>query len=90
MIADIANNVMASAKAFASLYHIANMPGTFREFRAGFGSTAGAQQRQRYQCGFTIDDPPAQIFRGLRGGGYASIPRINSPPSYFPDHCAMI
>ncbi len=58
-VADIAGNVLSN-EGVCVLYHIANRPGTFQEFRARFGSTAGAHSDSDTGA-VTIDDPPAQI-----------------------------
>jgi hypothetical protein len=59
LIADVASNVLAR-DAVCILYHIANTRGTFQEFRARFGSNAGAAAGSDTGA-VTIDDPPAQI-----------------------------
>ncbi len=59
MIADIANNVMAREGRLHPLPHREHAR-TFQEFRAGFGSTAGAHSDSDTNA-VTIDDPPAQI-----------------------------
>jgi hypothetical protein len=59
LIADVASNVLAR-DAVCILYHIANTRGTFQEFRARFGSNAGATAGSDTGA-VTIDDPPAQI-----------------------------
>ncbi|HKV54022.1 MAG TPA: hypothetical protein VJN94_05205 [Candidatus Binataceae bacterium] len=59
VIGDIANNLL-DREGVSILYHIANRPGTFQEFRARFGSRAEAN-RESDTGAVTIDDPPAQI-----------------------------
>jgi hypothetical protein len=59
LVADVANNVLAR-DAVCILYHVANTQGTFQEFRARFGSYAGAAASSDTGA-VTIDDPPAQI-----------------------------
>jgi hypothetical protein len=59
LVADVASNLM-SREGVSILYHIANRPGTFQEFRARFGSQAGAVSDSDTGA-VTIDDPPAQI-----------------------------
>ena len=59
LIADVADNLL-SREGMCILFHIANAPGTFQEFRARFGSEAGAN-RDSDTGAVTIDDPPAQI-----------------------------
>jgi hypothetical protein len=59
LLADIANNVLNPA-GVSILYHIANTPRSFQEFRARFGSQAGATTESDTGA-VTIDDPPAQI-----------------------------
>ncbi len=59
LLADVADNVLAS-NGICILFHIANRPGTFQDFRARFGSQAGAASDSDTGA-VTIDDPPAQI-----------------------------
>jgi hypothetical protein len=59
VIADVANNILAR-EGVCILFHIANTPQTFQEFRARFGSHAGAAANSDTGA-VTIDDPPAQI-----------------------------
>ena len=66
-VADIARNVLSS-EGVCVLYHIANKPGTFQEFRARFGSTAGAHSESDTGA-VTIDDPPAQIAAACAAAG---------------------
>jgi len=58
-IADVAANLL-SRDAISILYHIANTRGTFQEFRARFGSSAGSASDSDTGA-VTIDDPPTQI-----------------------------
>jgi len=59
LLADVSNNLLA-ADGICVMYHLANAPGTFQEFRARFGSQADAA-RDSNTGAVTIDDPPAQI-----------------------------
>jgi hypothetical protein len=59
MLADVADNLLSS-NGICILFHIANRPGTFQDFRARFGSQAGATGDSDTGA-VTIDDPPAQI-----------------------------
>ena len=59
LLADVAGNLL-SRDGVCILYHITNTPGTFQEFRARFGSQAGATTNSDTGA-VTIDDPPAQI-----------------------------
>jgi hypothetical protein len=59
LITDLAVNVLAK-DGIAVLYHLANTPQTFQEYRARFGSQAGGNARSDTGA-VTIDDPPAQI-----------------------------
>lgn len=59
LVADIAGNILARDGA-CILYHLAKTAGTFQEFRARFGSQAGAAADSDTGA-VTIDDPPAQI-----------------------------
>jgi hypothetical protein len=59
LLADVADNILAS-NGICILFHIANRPGTFQDFRARFGSQAGATSDSDTGA-VTIDDPPAQI-----------------------------
>jgi hypothetical protein len=59
LIADVAANLLAS-DGIAILYHVANTPQTFQDFRARFGSQS--EGRSKSDTGaVTIDDPPAQV-----------------------------
>ena len=59
LIADVAENLLAR-DGICIMFHIANTPGTFQEFRARFGSEAGRSSHSDTGA-VTIDDPPAQI-----------------------------
>jgi len=59
LITDVADNLLAQ-DGLCIMYHLAITPGTFQEFRARFGSEAGAN-RDSDTGAVTIDDPPAQI-----------------------------
>jgi hypothetical protein len=59
MLADVADNLLAR-EGLCIMYHLGNTPGTFQEFRARFGSKAGARTISNTGA-VTIDDPPAQI-----------------------------
>jgi hypothetical protein len=59
LLADVAENLLAT-NGICILFHIANRPGTFQDFRARFGSQAGATSDSDTGA-VTIDDPPAQI-----------------------------
>jgi hypothetical protein len=59
LIADVATNIL-SRNGVCILFHIANTPGTFQDFRARFGSEAGGNANSDTGA-VTIDDPPAQI-----------------------------
>jgi hypothetical protein len=59
LFADIATDIL-SRDGICMLFHIANAPGTFQDFRARFGSEAGKQADSNTGA-VTIDDPPAQI-----------------------------
>jgi hypothetical protein len=59
MLADVADNLLA-ADGICVMYHLAGAPGTFQDFRARFGSEAGAS-RDSNTGAVTIDDPPSQI-----------------------------
>ena len=59
LLADVANEVLIR-DGVCVLYHIAYAPRTFQEFRARFGSEAGARPASNTGA-VTIDDPPAQI-----------------------------
>ena len=59
LIGDAATNLLASG-GIAILYHVANMPHTFQEFRARFGSQSSTPSNSDTGA-VTIDDPPAQI-----------------------------
>jgi hypothetical protein len=59
ILADVADNLLSS-NGICILFHIANRPGTFQDFRARFGSQAGAASDSDTGA-VTIDDPPAQI-----------------------------
>ena len=64
LVEDVAHHVLDRG-GVCMLYHVANTPGTFQEFRARFGSQAGAQ-RESDTGAVTIDDPPAQIASACR------------------------
>jgi hypothetical protein len=64
LIADIACNLLASG-GIVILYHLANTPQTFQEYRARFGSRSGGRSRSDIGA-VTIDDPPAQIAQTCR------------------------
>ncbi len=66
-VADISSNVLYP-EGVCILYHIANRRGTFQEFRARFGSEAGAHSESDTGA-VTIDDPPAQIAASCRTVG---------------------
>jgi hypothetical protein len=59
LIADVADNLLAP-DSICVMYHVAITRGTFQEFRARFGSEAGAAHDSDTGA-VTIDDPPAQI-----------------------------
>jgi hypothetical protein len=59
LIADIAGNLLAN-DGIAILYHVANIPQTFQEFRARFGSQSGGRSRSDTGA-VTIDDPSALV-----------------------------
>jgi hypothetical protein len=59
LIADVAGNLLAS-DGVAILYHVANIPRTFQEFRARFGSQSGGRSTSDTGA-VTIDDPPAEV-----------------------------
>jgi hypothetical protein len=59
LIGDVANNLL-NPQGVCILYHIANLPGTFQEFRARFGSQGDAHGESNTGA-VTTDDPPAQI-----------------------------
>ncbi len=59
LIADVAENLLAQ-DGICIMYHIANTRGAFQEFRARFGSEAGAAGHSDTGA-VTIDDPPEQI-----------------------------
>jgi hypothetical protein len=59
LIVDVAANIL-SRDGVCILFHIANMPRTFQDFRARFGSEAGRTTTSDTGA-VTIDDPPAQI-----------------------------
>jgi hypothetical protein len=65
MLVDLADNILAR-DGICVLYHIANTPRTFQEFRARFGSSTGAAAHSDTGA-VTIDDPPAQIRVACRG-----------------------
>jgi len=64
LIADVADNLLAK-DGIAILYHIANIPQTFQEFRARFGSQSGGRSRSDTGA-VTIDDPPVQVAGACR------------------------
>lgn len=59
VLADVASNVL-TPDGVCILYHVANTRRTFQEFRARFGSQAGAAADSDTGA-VTIDDPPEQI-----------------------------
>ncbi|MEA2681461.1 MAG: hypothetical protein QOK03_3183 [Candidatus Binataceae bacterium] len=59
LIADVADNLLAQ-DGICIMYHVAITPGTFQEFRARFGSEAGAAHDSDTGA-VTIDDPPVQM-----------------------------
>jgi len=59
LLVDVANDVL-TRDGVCVLYHVAYAPGTFQEFRARFGSEAGARAGSNTGA-VTIDDPPAPI-----------------------------
>jgi hypothetical protein len=61
LIADVAGNLLAN-DGIAILYHLANTPKTFQEFRARFGSQSGGRSTSDTGA-VTIDHPPAEIAR---------------------------
>lgn len=61
LIHDVATNLLA-ADGIAILYHLANVPRTFQEFRARYGSQSGSGSTNDTGA-VTIDDPPAEIAR---------------------------
>jgi hypothetical protein len=67
LVGDVATNLL-SRDGLCILYHIANRPGTFQEFRARFGSEANHASHSDTGA-VTIDDPPAQISAGCAALG---------------------
>jgi hypothetical protein len=67
LIADVAGNLLAN-NGIAILYHIANTPQTFQEYRAWFGSQSGGRSNSDTGA-VTIDDPPSQIASACRALG---------------------
>jgi hypothetical protein len=59
LIADVATNLLHN-EGISILYHVANTPRTFQEFRARFGSQSGGPSNSDTGA-VTIDDPSAQI-----------------------------
>jgi hypothetical protein len=59
IVVDVVDNVLAPG-GVCILYHLAKTRGTFQEFRARFGSQAGAAADSDTGA-VTIDDPPEQI-----------------------------
>ncbi|HJU29027.1 MAG TPA: hypothetical protein VJ718_07650, partial [Candidatus Binataceae bacterium] len=59
LIANVADYLLA-ANGICILFHIANTPGSFQEFRARFGSQAGGASASDTGA-VSIDDPPDQI-----------------------------
>jgi hypothetical protein len=59
LLAEVAHNLLA-INGICILFHIANRPATFQDFRARFGSQAGATSDSDTGA-VTIDDPPAQV-----------------------------
>ena len=66
MLDDVADNILAR-DGICVLYHIANTPRTFQEFRARFGSRAGDAVHSDTGA-VTIDDPPTQIRAACEAG----------------------
>ncbi|HJU11078.1 MAG TPA: hypothetical protein VJ728_09380 [Candidatus Binataceae bacterium] len=64
LITDIAQNLLAS-EGVAILYHLANTPRTFQDFRARFGSQSRGHSLSDTGA-VTIDDPPAEIALACR------------------------
>jgi hypothetical protein len=64
LVEDVAHHIL-DRDGVCILYHVANTPGTFQEFRARFDSQAAAQ-RESDTGAVTIDDPPAQITTACR------------------------
>jgi len=59
LLAEMADNILA-ADGICILFHVANRTGTFQDFRARFGSQAGATSDSNTGA-VTIDDPPVHI-----------------------------
>jgi hypothetical protein len=59
LLSDVADNLLAG-EGVCIMYHLGNTAGTFQQFRARFGSEAGARTSSNTGA-VTIDDPPAQI-----------------------------
>jgi hypothetical protein len=59
LLADVADNLLAS-NGICVLFHLAKHPATFQDFRARFGSQAGASSDSDTGA-VTIDDPPTEI-----------------------------
>jgi hypothetical protein len=59
LISDVATNILRR-DGVCILFHIANTPRTFQDFRARFGSESGRHANSDTGA-VTIDDPPAQI-----------------------------
>ncbi len=64
LIADVARNLLAS-NGVAILYHVANIPRTFQEFRARYGSQSGGRLTSDTGA-VTIDNPPVEVARACR------------------------
>ena len=67
LIVDVASNLL-NRDGVCILFHIANMPTTFQDFRARFGSKAGGNANSDTGA-VTIDDPPAQIRAACAANG---------------------
>jgi hypothetical protein len=67
LLADVAENILGR-DGVCIMFHLANTPLTFQDFRARFGSQAGAAT-QSDTGAVTIDDPPAQIATACGGLG---------------------
>ena len=66
-VEDVANHLL-SRDGVCIMYHIANAPRTFQDFRARFGSEAG-KTRDSDTGAVSIDDPPAQIAEACAAAG---------------------
>ena len=72
LVEDVACSVLAR-DGICVLFHIGNQRGTFQDFRARFGSEAGAREQSNTGA-VTIDDPPAQIAAACASGGLPMSP----------------